>query len=293
MIEKLLVEIGFTEEDIKEYKKYSELDGGKISALAKEYMTGAVSYADAVQKAHSDKMHEYTADLLLVVECAPYLEKKYEEKGIARERYIDAMRDIKCKLDECKIAKGVFGIFIVSWFEGYFALGRMVFGRLQYGVTIYDSEPVTIKGHTITPDEFCLACHIPSGGPLKPEMCVESFKMAYEFFKDKLKDGILVITCASWLLYRPYIGPVFPENSNTAIFAKYFEIVEESSYDQLYGGWRIFGVEYDGDPDKLPTDTGMRKRFVEYIKASKDNPTPFGGATGIILFDGEKVLTQR
>ena len=292
-MEKLLAEIGFAEEDIKEYKKNEELEGGKISALAKEYMNGIISYADAVEKAHTANMHEYTEDLLFVVECASLLEKKYEDKGIVRERYIDAMRDIKYKLDECKIAKGVFGIFIVSWFEGYFALGRMVFGRLQYGVTIYDSEPVTIKGHNITPDEFRLACHIPSGGPLKPEMCIESFKMAYEFFKDKLKDGILVITCHSWLLYPPYIGPVFPENSNTAIFAKYFEILETNSYDQLYGGWRIFGVEYDGNIDELPTDTGMRKRFVEYIKANKDNPTPFGGATGIILFDGEKVLTQR
>ena len=254
-MEKFLVEIGFTEEDIKEYKKYAELAGGKISALAKEYMAGGITYADAVQKAHEVDMHEYTADLLFIVECAPFLEKKYEEKGIPRERYIDAMRDIKCKLDECRIAKGIFGIFIVSWFEGYFALGRMVFGRLQYGFGGYDQKPVTIKGYHIETDEFILACHIPSGGPLKPEMCMESFKMAYEFFKDKLKDGILVITCHSWLLYPPYIGPVFPENSNTAIFAKYFEILETKSYDVLYGGWRIFGVEYEGNVDELPADT--------------------------------------
>lgn len=292
-MEKLLVEIGFDEEDIKEYNKYSELDGGKIAALAKEFMNGNISYADAVEKAHESDMHAFTADLLFVIECAPLLEPKYEEKGIVRERYIDAMRDIKYKLDECRIAKGVFGIFVVSWFEGYFNLDRMVFGRLQYGVTTYANDPVTIKGHNITSDEFRLACHIPSGGPLKPEMCIESFKMAYDFFKDKLKDGILVITCASWLLYPPYIGPVFPEDSNTAIFAKYFEILETNSYDQLYGGWRIFGMEYDGNVDALPADTGMRRRFIEYIKANKDNPTPFGGATGVILFDGEKILTQR
>ena len=292
-MEKLLAEIGFAEEDIKEYKKYEELDGGKISALAKEYMNGIISYADAVEKAHTANMHEYTADLLFVVECASLLEKKYEEKGIARERYIDAMRDIKYKLDECKIAKGVFGIFAIKWFEGYFALGRMVFGRLQYGFGGYDREPVTIKGYHIETGEFILACHIPSGGPLKPEMCIESFKMAYEFFKDKLKDGILIIICSSWLLCPKYIGPVFPETSNTAAFAKYFEITEERNHDKFYESWRVFGVEYDGNPDNLPTDTGMRRRFVEYIKANKDNPEPFGAATGIILFDGEKVLTQR
>lgn len=292
-MEKLLVEFGFSEEDIKEYKKYSRLDGGKISALAKEYMDGGISYTDALEKVHMADMHEFTADLLFVIECAPFLEKKYEERGIVRERYIDAMRDIKCKLDECKVAKGIFGTFSVHWFEGYFVMCRMVFGRLQYGVGNYVLEPAVIKGYAVNKGDFCLACHIPSGGPLKPEMCIDSFRKAHEFFKDKLKDGVLIIICSSWLLCPKYIGPVFPETSNTATFAKYFEITEERNNDKFYECWRVFGVEYDGNPDNLPTDTGMRKRFVEYIKANKENPEPFGGATGIILFDGEKVITQR
>ncbi len=293
MIEKFLNKIGFSEEDIKEYKKYTELAGNEIPVLAKAYMDGIISYADAVEKAHTANIHEYTADLLFVVECAPHLREKYKKKGVVDTLYIDAMRDIKYKLDECKTSKGVFGIFTVKWFEGYFIMQRMVLGRLQYGVAVYDQEPAVIQGYVVNKGDFILDCHIPSGGPLKPEMCMDSFKQAYEFFKDKLKDGILVITCDSWLLYRKYIGPVFPEESNTAKFAKYFEITEEHSHDKFYECWRVFGKEYDGNPDNLSTDTGMRKRFVEYIKANKDNPAPFGGATGIILFDGEKVLTQR
>lgn len=293
-MEKLLVEIGFSKEDIEEYTKYKELDGDRIVALAKKFMDGGIEYEEAVEKAHAADMHEYTADLLFVLECALHMREKYAETGLPDEMYIAAMHDIKCKLDECKTAKGIFGTFVVGWFQGFFnAEGRKAFGRLQFDPGSYNREPVTIKGYDINEGDFCLACHIPSGGPLKPEMCMDSFKQAYEFFKDKLKDDVLVITCASWMLNPKYLDTVFPEDSNTAKFAKYFELVEPYSYNIFHECWRVFGKEYDGNPENLDTDTSMRRRFVEYIKSNTDDPEPFGGAVGIILFDGEKVLTQR
>lgn len=290
LAENLLEQIGFTQEEQNEYFFYLNKTGNSIEIVAKSYMTGKISFPEAVEKIHQIKMpflHEYTIDLIFVLSCSNYLEEKYTEKGINHEYFIDAMKDIKYKLDECIKTKNVFGIFAIKWYEGFFNMQRFAFGRLQYNVLKHEGKAVNIKGYEIDKDDFFLECHIPSSGPLTPELCMDSFKIAYEFFKKNLKGGILPIRCTSWLLYPPYLS-LFGENSNTADFARNFEITEVSTKEKLTEDWRIFGVEYNGDTKKLPSSTRLQKGFINYIESGK----PFGTACGYILFDGEKVLTR-
>ena len=155
----------------------------------------------------------------------------------------------------------------------------------QYNCGVY---VVTVDDFTLNKGDFVLRCHIPSGGPLKPELCRESFQIAYEFFTDRLKDGILPIVCRSWLLYPDYTD-VFGENSNTVDFAKNFKIISVHETEGFDEAWRVFGVDYEGDVSKLPTDTTLQRNFIEYIKEGK----AFGGGTGVLLFDGKEVLTRR
>lgn len=281
LVENLLGEIGFTDEQQREYFKYETAIGEKIEIYACKYMTGEISFKDAVENARKFKdngLHIYTIDLLFVLRCTSYLKEKYQKNGISLEIFINSLKDVKYKLDECINVKNVFGISFVDWYERFLDLRRFAFGRLQFNYSYLEKEDITVNGYTVKKGDFVLYCHIPSAGPLKPELCEQSFKMVYNFFKDKTKDGILPIICESWLLYPPYKS-VFPENSNTSEFIKNFVIVDTLK-DENYGdAWRIFGTDFDGNADKLPQNTSMQKAFVNYIK----NGGSFGEGIGVIL----------
>lgn len=289
--ENLLTDIGFTVEEQDEYLKYREAAEQQLAAFAEGFMNGKITFTDATAGARShcgNFMHEYTADLLFVLECSGFLLEKYEADGLSRDMFINSMQDIKYKLDECKRVKNVFGTFVAWWYEDFLSMKRMALGRLQYDIRKYDGERVVIQGYEINTGDFILGCHIPSAGPLTPELCMDSFKRAYTFFRDRLKENILPIICHSWLLYPPY-EKVFGEKSNTVNFARYFEIIDVKQTEKFSDAWRVFGMGFEGDTAALPNNTSMQRNFIDYI----GNGEPFGDATGIILFDGERALTRR
>lgn len=291
----LLVEIGFSEEEQREYERYSALVGDSIETIAGAFMRGEKSYDDAMNEAcalRSDALHECTAALLFVLSCTGYLEAEYEKRSIPRELFVNMMRDVKYKLDAFAPVVNVFGFRPSNWYEGHLRLTRMAFGRLQYDIMKYEGEPITVRGFGITEGDLLLNCHIPEAGPLLPELCIDSFKQAYDFFGDRLKGGILPITCESWLLYPPHRA-VFGEGSNTVKFIDLFEMTGSKDADGFHDMWRVFGRDLpkDGviDTSELPAETRMQRSFIKYI----DNGGSFGEGIGYILFDGEKVLTKK
>lgn len=294
LIKNLMNEIGFTMGEQNEYYEYKNLIGSRMDSYAEDFMHGKISFneaLDAVHKFQSCELHQYTIDLLFVLECTSFLLEKYESNGISKKIFIDTMKDIKYKLEECIKVKNIFGIFVVNWFEYYFYIKRIALGRLQYDISTYSGDEIKIKGYTIHEGDFVLRCHIPSSGPLNSELCMESFKMAYNFFHDKLNNGILPIMCCSWLLYPQY-REVFGEKSNIVAFASNFEIVYVQNKEKFDDMWRVFSVECDSSDiniNDLSSNTTMQRNFIQYMKKGYS----FGTATGVLLFDGENVLTQK
>ena len=292
LVNNLMNEIGFTKEEQNKYYEYKNLIGTRMDSYAEDFMRGKLSFNEVLDKVHkfqSCGLHQYTIDLLFVLECTSFLLEKYESNGISKKIFIDAMKDIKYKVEECIRVKNIFGIFVVKWYEKFLDLKRIALGRLQYDISTYNGDAITIKNYTIHEGDFVLWCHIPSSGPLNPELCIESFKMAYDFFADKLNNGILPIMCCSWLLYPQY-REVFGEKSNIANFKSNFEIVDVQNKEKFDEMWRVFGVECDSiDINDLPSNTTMQKNFIQYMKKGYS----FGVATGFILFDGENVLTKN
>ncbi len=291
IVESIIEKIEFSKEQQEKYFEYKTLAGNKIFDLAKAYMQGEIAFSEAIEKAQSlesEDLHKYTINALLVIECMPFLLEKYREKGVSEEIFINSMKDLKYKLDEAKKVYGVFGVEPIGWYEGFLDMRRFAFGRLQFNVDEFEEDDTTIKGYTVKKGDFVLACHIPSCGPLKPEMCVDSFNKAYEFFKDEVSGGILPVTCHSWLLYPPHKA-VFGDNSNTGDFIKNFEIIKTHKTDTFDNAWRVFGMHFDGDVNKLPKETSMQKGFAEYIKQGGS----FGAGLGVILLDGKNVLTRE
>ncbi len=291
LLDGLLSKIGFSEEDCKDYQKYRQAVDGEVFSLAEKYRIGELHFQEAIEIIKQKEKPEknlYPSFLIFLLESTDWVYENYQKAGIKEEVFYHSMRDFKYKLDECRRVKGKFGTFVPEWYQRFMELGRFGLGRLQYDVASYDREDITIDGYTVAEGDFILNCHIPSSGPLVPKLCIDSFKDAYGMFQDRLKDGILVIKCCSWLLYPPY-QTVFGETSNIYQFAKNFHMVSHRDFDVFAAAWLLFDREYDGDVEKLPADTSLRRKMIAYIKEGGS----FGDGTGIILFDGEKVLTRR
>ena len=285
-----LSEIGFTNEMTEQYVYYVNILDDKIIPICEAYFQEQVTFKEALVRATelaTEQISSYTTELMFVIEAARFLEIRYHDEGVPRQIFIDSMKDIPCKIRECMTAKGVFGTFVAWWYDRFFDMTRMAFGRLQYDIETYHGDTIDINGYQIENGNLVLGCHIPSAGALHHDLCLDSYKRAYDYFGRKLKGGILPIHCHSWLLYKPYI-PVFGEKSNIYNFMCDFAIYQ-TEYSGKFDEWRVFGKEFDVHNDVLPMDTRLQRNFVEYIKKGGT----FGTGNGIILFDGEKVLTRN
>ena len=287
----LLEKIGFTEEQISLYLKFDAEFGSTVEVYSKEAMEDLEKFIPCAEKLREilkGKCHEYTSVLLFLLHCTSFLRENYLSAGYSEELFVDAMKDIRYKLNECQNYKNVFGIFVFNWFKGFFDMTRFALGRLQYDIFDYNDETVNIGDFKIESGDRIVSCHIPSSGRLTRELCYESYKLAYDFFKTRLKNGILVIRCSSWLFYPAYLE-VFGENSNTGLFVRDFYLSKILEKEDFNSCWRVFSMDFDGDVSKLPQDTTMQKNFVKYMTKSNKH----GGAIGFILFDGKNVLTKR
>jgi len=288
--ENLLKKLSFTDEMQESYAYFSGIYADRLENWVWAYMDGSLSLKDAVEGARAVEpgICTHTADLMFILSCTGPLWELYQKTGISETIYWDSMADILCKVRECEKVHGCFGTFVVEWFDGFFRMTRFALGRLQYDVLTHTGDSLQLGSHQIREGDFLLNCHIPSRGPLHREDCLQSYKLAYAFFRDRLKGGILPIHCSSWLLYPPYRA-VFGEGSNILEFVKDFQLYQVRESDRFADAWRVFSMDYTGDADALPTDTRLQRSFVSYIRSGGT----FGGGRGVILFDGQTVLTRQ
>ena len=199
------------------------------------------------------------------------------------------MLDLKCKMLECKENYDVWGTFVEGWFRGFYTLERFGIGRFQFDLSDFGEEFYEENGIFIKEDEFCLGLHIPSHRePLTYETRMDTYKKAYEFFKDRFDGKPMVVCCNSWLLYPDNLN-ILPEKSNAADFILDFQPLDiKQTYD--FGDcWRIFNVGTSClRPAELPRDTSMQKAFAEWFDQGKKA----GSAYCILIFDGEKLRTR-
>ncbi len=279
--------IDFTEEECAKYHAFDDKVHEEIEVWAKSYMQEEIAMWQALEQIHKlPEIQEYTLDLLFVLACTGYLEERYQKNGVAEEIFIDTMRDIKHKLDECMTTKGVFGIFVVGWYDLFFRGDLMALGRLQYRTMQYNDVPVTVLGKDFTAEDRVVDCHIPSSGPLTRDLLLDSYKRAYAMYPEYRINGVLPIRCHSWLLYPPY-EKVFATSKNITGFRNDFSLFSQEQHERFEDSWRVFGADSD-DIEMLPETTSLQKTFKEYIKEGGT----FGAGVGFILFDGEKVIHQ-
>ncbi len=242
------------------------------------------SFLDVMTKiADSASVNRYESHLVLFLLCTPYLKEKYKENGLSEELLYETLSDLRAKLLECKKVHGVYGNFVPFWYGIFYRLEIFKLGRLEY-----ETKVLARDIGDLSMGERVLSCHIPSEGPLTTESVLDSLKRAYEFFPEYRRDGILPVMCHSWLLFPPYRGRVFSESSNIYKFASLFNIVEYEVNENYPDLWRVFDVEYsEGCLSSLPEDTSLQRNLKSFLL----DGNLMGEAYGILLFDGEKIVS--
>lgn len=306
----LLLKISTPEEHIPQIMEYEAKYGGVMEKLAQEYLfagtlPACVPYVDDDQRmaaywladAYTKRAgalgntpaEDHMLQYLFWLHCVPYGRKFFSLLGIDEAVFTASMNDLNYKTRECLKVKGHLGVF-TNWFFLFFDMKLFALGRLQYELSRFPYDSYTAGGYTLRQGDTVYYCHIPSSGPLKPELVRDSFRRAYAFFKKDLPGTVLPVITHTWLLYPPYQGITFPEGSNIANFAKLFDILSVDTSTEFKNCWNVFDIDYPGNTESLPADTSMRRRFIDYI----NNSGSFGSAYGVLLYDGEKdILLNR
>jgi hypothetical protein len=233
-------------------------------------------------------VNENTLQFVFLLLSAETLYKRYVKQGISDEIFYDTIKDLKYKFDECVDYKGYFGTFVPHWFEGFYRLERFALGRFQYEHTDIGREIVTPSGIKIKKGTKVLFLHIPSGGaPLTDEVRMDSYKKAYEFYKNTsyVKNGKIIFVCHSWLLYKEHYN-FLPRNSNILKFMNDFYIYDQYISDIKEDLWRIFSDKDKLPYNELPEDTSLKKAYKDWLLAKDET----GGGVGVIVFDGENII---
>ena len=207
--------------------------------------------------------HRYTANLLVHICMSKRLRALYSERELDDEIYKNTILDLKWKLIECKLVKGIIGAFTFKWFEGFFKLERFALGRLQFELLKakcdYDKNGIVLKKG----ESDVINVHIPrTGAPLDKESCDESYEMARGFFKE-MTGNDLHFVCRSWLLF-PENERILSPSSNVYRFMSEYDVIS-FEYNNGEDLWRLFDTD-EKNPEKLPTNTSLRRCYANHLK---------------------------
>ena len=202
----------------------------------------------------------------------------------SEEVFYNTFEDLRYKAQECYDRYGVWGNFVAFWYPIFYKGNIVKLGRLEYETRIFNgNEPISYMGVTVRPGDPLLSVHIPaSGEPFDRQTRLDSYRQAVQYFGKPL-----VCVCISWLLYQGY-EPLFPEKTNVGDFRREFYMLSYKTKDVFEDGWRVFGSAWDGPMEELPENSSMQKAFKAYLLAGGS----LGSGTGVLIFDGEKVLTR-
>ena len=256
---------------------------------ATDEFSGGRTLNDSTLAAREAGILDDQGTFLIFCCLSKHLLEMYEKKGYCRKMWYDAMCDLRYKAVECKKVRGYWGSFVSGWFCGFFNMTRLALGRLQFEESAYGEQKVGYNKHglNIKHGDKALDVHVPSGSRLPYEEVLASYKLAYEYYPEFRYNGLLPICAGSWLLHRCVFTTV-KKGSNVDKFIGDYDMVSEWDTPDFPDCWRLFDMEYTGNPDDLPTDGSLRRGIVEYLK---EGGVP-GEGYGVLIFDGEKVISE-
>ena len=263
---------------------------GELETLIEDFHQNGYQIKSSVEqrKALAQKagIEFYTLNYVFLACASKKTYADYLKKGYTEDLFYETFEDLSYKLEECKEVKGVWGNFVEFWYPIFYRMDCFKLGRLEFEVIAYPKdEPTTFGDVTLKKGDFILSVHIPSGSPLAKEGRMESYRLAYYFFPQCIYEGKLVMICDSWLMF-PSNREIFPPSSNIHQFLDDWHILQSREDPDYHDCWRLFGCNYQGNPDALPQNTGARRAMVSWLKQGKYS----GTGLGLALFDGKSLI---
>lgn len=247
----------------------------KALALYKADKTQGLTEALEISKRISTAtgVNVYTAFMVTLILLAGLAKTHYA--GLPKDMWKRNFNDLRYKLIECKLVKGVWGTFVPEWYLRFLDGSRFSFGRLQF--EIIEFGRAYQKGDLVlTPKSLVVNIHIPRTGErlsaVKVGMAVTEAKV---FFQKQYSLERVVFVCHSWLLYPEHKKLLKPD-SNLYAFLSRFDVIEAGEYPDYTEVWRLFDCEYTGDVDALPADTSLRRAYIERIKKGERTGWGYG-----------------
>ena len=211
-------------------------------------------------------VNRYLLDALMLFCCWEEVKVRYEKQGLPMDVFDKSLEDMKWKMLECYEIHGVYGNFVGHWYDGFFNLTRFGMGRLQFELRPFEGkEDCEVDGVQIHPGDTVINMHIPSAGPMKPELLDDAFARAEVFFKEHFPKDYTVFGVESWLI-DPDLVRILPEGNMKAYADRFHLVAAEKSETIFPDGWRVFGAEWKKKPEELPRKTGLQRAIADYLQ---------------------------
>ena len=195
------------------------------------------------------------------------MEKWYEEKKLPQDIFKATTGDLGVWINRHYDWTGEWGFSQYGWLINHLRGGIFKLGRLQFEPSNIRETPPEEFGLPLQKGDPFLSVHIPRGGRMDEEACLDSFEQAKEFFPKYLNYNFKAFGCYTWL-FDPNFKNLLPADSNILKFQQLFKIVHYS--DEDYGGLEYIFVNIKKENilnNEAPTDTSFRKAIVGHILA--------------------------
>lgn len=207
-------------------------------------------------EARSAAVPDGVLPLLTLMITAPEIAAFHASRGIPTDISATTLTELGQQVWVHRLTYGEFGLHTHGWLM-YTWSGRLHWlGRLQFNLELQAD------------DHWVLSTHIPRAGSLTPAGVNDAFATASRFFATHFPDyPTTEFFCESWLL-DPQLSQLLP-HSNLAAFQRRWSLddtVRPGLDDMLFF---VFSRRGEVDLDQLPTDTSLRRAFVEVLKAGR------------------------
>ena len=118
----------------------------------------------------------------------------------------------------------------------------------------------------LRPGDIMIDMHIPTGGKMTPEACLDSFRKAFAFFKQQQPGTFKpVIISHSWI-FNTQFEQMLPESNLASLMRECFLFPNKSTGRD--GMYFLFGRDYD-DLSQAPHNTSVRRAMLSVLEQGK------------------------
>lgn len=198
----------------------------------------AVKISDAITIEHYNTSEkDGKRNLLSFLFMCEALKKKYDEKGIPAEIFMDTVDNIVEWTETWSDVKKELYLGECAWLKRHFSMKLFKLGRLHYYMAEAECDVPEMGIHK---GDNVIEVHIPTDGSFEKEECEKSINMAREFFAKYFPEyEYKYFTCHSWLL-DDTLKEILKPTSNILAFQSRFIPVRADESDAILGyvfGW--------------------------------------------------------